>query len=173
MEEIQAKTGKFAMKYGLILGIVAVVFGIMLYTQDLHYQNDWPIVVINIVLSAGFMAFAIIQFKKANGGFISISEALKVGVGVALISSIIGLIYYAVLSNVLDPEFIRKSTEYRLQDSIANGTISQDQLDIQLKAAKDFAWIGYPVQLVIGLLFGLVVSLIVGLIVKKKKDQGI
>ena len=37
MEEQQPKTGKFALNYGLLLGLVSIVFGVMLYTQKMHY----------------------------------------------------------------------------------------------------------------------------------------
>jgi len=170
MEENQPKTGKFGLNYGLILGVISVVFGIMLYTVDLHYQNNTVVTVINVVISIALITWGILQFKKANGGFITLSQALKVGVGIALIATILGLIYLAVLANVLDPDFAVKSTEFRLQGAIEEGSITQAQAQQQIDASKSFFWIAYPAQLIIGVLFGLIVSLIVGLIVKKNKE---
>ena len=77
MEEQQPKTGKFALNYGLLLGAVFIVFGVMLYTQKMHYETSTAIIVISIVLMAAAIFVAVNAFKKANGGYLTISEALK------------------------------------------------------------------------------------------------
>ena len=50
MEENQPKVGKFSLNYGLILGLISVVFGIMLFTMDAHYSQDPANTVISIVI---------------------------------------------------------------------------------------------------------------------------
>ena len=67
MEEQQAKTGKFALNYGLLSGLISVVFGVMLYTQKMHYETSTAVIVISIVILAAIVFFAVNAFKKANG----------------------------------------------------------------------------------------------------------
>ncbi|MGB5271086.1 MAG: DUF4199 domain-containing protein, partial [Eudoraea sp.] len=89
MEENQPKTGKFSLNYGLILGAIGVIFGIMLYSMDAHYSQDPSNTVISILIMVGVIIWGIINFRKANEGFLTLSEALKLGAGIALVAGII------------------------------------------------------------------------------------
>ncbi len=40
MEQNKPKVGKFSLNYGLILGAISVVFGLMLYSMDAHANQD-------------------------------------------------------------------------------------------------------------------------------------
>ena len=113
MEENKPKTGKFALNFGLILGAVSVIFAFMLYTADMHYQGGISVMLISLVLSLAAVIIAMIQFKKANEGFMSFGQALKVGVGVCLIGGIIGIIFNQIMSNVIDPDMMAKAMEYQ------------------------------------------------------------
>jgi hypothetical protein len=110
MEENQPKIGKFSLNYGLILGLISVVYGVMLYSLDAHTTQDTSTQVISIVLMIAITLWGIYNFKKANNGYLTIGEALKLGAGIALVGGIIGVIYLLVLSNVLDPDFAAKAT---------------------------------------------------------------
>src|SRR5690606_33567512 len=111
MEEQQPKTGKFALNYGLLLGLLSVVFGVMLYIQKMHYEMNASIIGVSILIMAGVLFFAINAFKKANGGFLSISEALKVAVGAAVVGAVISLAYQYILTHFIEPDFFDKAME--------------------------------------------------------------
>jgi len=166
------KTRSFSLKYGLILGLVSVVFGVMLFTMDLHYQRSTANTIISIAFIIAVIILAIYQFKKENGSYISLSQALKIGLGVAVIAGIIAIIYTAILLNVLDPEFMDKSFEYAKPALLEqNPNLTEEQLEQNKEIQKNFAWITYPVILIFNLFVGFVVSLIVGLIMKKSKND--
>ena len=169
MEENQPKTGKLALTYGLILGGISVVFGLMLYSMDMHYQRDWTIQVVGIVITIVALALAINQFKKANNGFLTMRQALKVGVGTALIAAVIGILYQYILANFIDPEFMNKAIESQMSEAIASGSITSEQADQQMEMGKKFFWIGYPIYLIFSVIIGFIISLILGLIMKKQK----
>ncbi|WP_394750605.1 DUF4199 domain-containing protein [Spongiimicrobium salis] len=171
MEENQPKTGKFALNFGLILGAISVVFGVMLFSLDMHYSQDWTIGIINLAITIAVLAVGIVQFKKANNGFITLPEALKVGVGAAAIAAVIALIYGAILANVIDPDFVDKAMEARFSEPVANGTMTSEEAQQAMEAGKSFFWIGYPIQLIVAVFLGFIISLIVGLVVKKQKPE--
>ena len=98
MENEKKATSKIALNFGLILGGINVVLGLILYSLDMHYQNETSTSIIGYALLIGIIIWAIIQLRKDNGGFLKLSEALKTGVGTALISGIIISIYVIVLS---------------------------------------------------------------------------
>lgn len=169
MEEQQPKTGKFSFNYGLILGGISVIFGVMLYTQELHTSQSPALMVVGIVMAAVVTFLGISAFKKANGGYLTLTEALKIGAGVALIAGIIGVLYNIVLVNYIDPDAPSKIMDARLGPSLMNGEITQEQFDMQKEQSLKFWWMGYPVLLIINILIGLALGLITGLILKKAK----
>ncbi|WP_116769345.1 DUF4199 domain-containing protein [Maribacter litoralis] len=170
MEENQPKTGKFALKYGLLTGVIGVIFGIMLFAMDMHYEQGAATQITQTLILAAGIIFAIVQFKKASGGFLTISESLKVGAGVALIAAIVGLLYFFILSNVIEPGYLDKVYEIgKIKTMADNPSLTEEQVDQGIEMQKGFAWIMYPVGLVINVLIGLFFSLITGLILKKEE----
>ncbi len=171
MENQQPKTGKFALQFGLILGLINVVFGVMLYVLDSHYQQNTGVTVVNIVIMLGVILWSIIAFRKANGGYLTISQALKVGVGVAAVAGVIAILYTMILSNVIDTEFANKVMDDRLANSPQTAEMTAEQIQQQKEMGVKFFWIGYPVMLIFSVLIGLVMALIGGLIFKKAKPD--
>nr|WP_293301221.1 DUF4199 domain-containing protein [Allomuricauda sp.] len=170
MEEQQLKTGKFALNYGLLLGLVSVVFGVMLYTQKMHYEMSTPIMIVSVILTAVAIFMGVNAFKKANGGYLKIGEALKVAVGIALISAIISLLYQYVLTNFIEPDFIDKAMEIAKPKTFEqNPSLTEEQWEQGVTMRKKMNWISYPIGLIISCVIGLVLGLITGLILKKAK----
>ncbi len=170
MEENQPKTGKFALNFGALTGLVGVVFAIMLFTMDLHYEQGVGVQITQTLILAAGIVLGIIQYKKAGNGFLTISQALKVGAGVALIAGIIGLIWFFTLTNVLEPEYMNKMYEIgKVTAMEQNPTLTEEQIDQGIEMQKGFAWLSYPIILIINIVIGLVVGLITGLILKKQE----
>lgn len=170
MEENEPKTGKIALNYGLLVGGVGIVFGIMLYTMDMHYERGIAVQGTQIVILAAGILLGIHQFKKANLGYLNISQALKIGAGVALIAGILGLIYFYVFSNFIEPDFMDNMYEIGKQQAMEdNPKLTEEQIDQGIEMQKNFAWITYPVILIFNIIIGLIVGLIGGLIFKKQK----
>ena len=122
----------------------------------------------------GVLIYAFIQFKKQNEGYLSLSEALKIGLGISLVSALIGVVYTLILTNVLDPDTMQKSLEFTMDKVRAeNPEIPQEALDttrsIQEKMSSPL--ILAAVQIIFALFFGFIISLIGGLIVKKSRPE--
>ena len=170
MEENQPKTGKYALNYGLLTGLIGVVFGIMLFVMEMHYEQGASIQITQTLILAAGIILAIVQFKKAGGGFLSLSNALKVGAGVALIAAIVGLLYFFILSNVIEPGYMDKVFEIgKIKAMADNPSLTEEQIDQGIEMQKSFAWISYPVLIIINVLIGLIIGLITGLILKKEE----
>ena len=174
MENEKKATSKIALNFGLILGGINVVLGLILYSLDMHYQNETSTSIIGYALLIGIIIWAIIQLRKDNGGFLKLSEALKTGVGTALISGIIISIYVIVLSKFLDPNFIDKSIEYQKEKMIQeNPEISMENVinmfDMQKEFSGPFITSGFII--IFNLFFGFIVSLIGGIILKKSQSE--
>ena len=160
--------------YGIILGSISVVFQLMLFFLDMHYKNDSTAGIVALLITSGVIVYSFIVFKKNNEGFMTLSEALKIGLGVSLISAIIGIIYTQLLVNVLDPDTMQKSLELSIDNMRAqNPEIPQEALEtarsIQEKMSSPLIF--SAVQIIFSLFFGFIISLIGGLIVKKSRPE--
>ncbi len=169
MEENQPKTGKFALNFGLILGALSVVFAIMLFIQEAHTVQSTANQIIGIVMMIGVIIWAIYSFKKANSGFLSLGDALKIGAGVAVISAIVYIVYMLVLTNFLDPDFAVSIAENQKAAAEEAGEMSTQQIQQQYDGTINFFWITYPFILIFNTIVGLLIGLVGGLILKKAK----
>ena len=61
MDNNQPTTGKFALTFGLLLGIASAAFAFILYTMDLHYQGGTSVVVISTLLTLAFIVIGMYQ----------------------------------------------------------------------------------------------------------------
>ncbi|MBU2946004.1 DUF4199 domain-containing protein [Zobellia uliginosa] len=170
MENSQAETGKFALNYGLIVGAVGIAFGVMLYTMDMHYERGLAVQGTQTLILVVGIVLGIYQFKKANLNFMTLSEALKVGAGVALIAGILGILYFYIFSNFIEPEYMDKIYEIAKQQAlIDNPKLTEEEIDKGIEMQKSFSWMSYPIILIMNILIGLVVGVITGLILKKDR----
>ncbi len=172
MEQNQPKVGKFSWTFGLILGLASVAFSFMLFTMEMHYEQSWPVQAIGILMTAIVIVIATSQFKKANSGYLKVSEALKLGMGIGLVSAIIGLMYYAILTNVMEPDFMDKAMDIAKVKALEdNPRITDEQWQQGADMQKKFAWLAYPFILIFSIILGLVIGWITGLIMKKQKPD--
>jgi DNA-binding transcriptional regulator of glucitol operon len=171
MEENQPKTGKYALNFGLLLGGISVIFTFILYTMDMHYQGGISVLIVSLVLSLAAIILGLIQFRKANNGFMSFGQALKIGVGICLIGGIVSILFNQILVNVIDPETMSKAMEYARVQLQETTNMTSDQIDSQLEMQQKFST---PVMqtafgLLFSLFFGFVLTLIPALVLKKSQ----
>ncbi|UNY97656.1 DUF4199 domain-containing protein [Zhouia spongiae] len=171
MENTQPKTGKFALKFGLIQGAIGIVFSLMLFSLDMHYEQNPVAGIIGLVIMAVIISIAIYQYKKANNNVLTLSQALKVGIGTALIAGVLGVIYQYLLVNVIDPLFMDKFAEVQRAKLGEMGKFTSEEIEKQIEMSKEWFWIGYPIALIMSLFFGFIFSLIGGLIMKKAPSE--
>lgn len=171
--ENQPKTGKYALKFGLIAGVIGLVFGLMLFFQGLHYEQSAVATVINISILFAAVAFGVNQFKKDNEGYLKLSDALKIGTGAALIGAIIGLAWYFLLSNdIVEPGYMDKAMDIAKEKAMENNPqMTDEQWDQGVAMQKKFMWLAYPIGLIFNAILGLVAGLVFGLILKKERPE--
>jgi len=168
MEENQPKTGKFAWTFGILGGLAIIVFSFMLYMIEADQQN-FGVQAVGFVILAIAVILAIIQFKKANSGFISLSKGLKLGAGVGLIIGLLIVLYTLLFTYVIDPEHVAMLIENAKQKALdANPQMTDEQWEVGMSIQR---YVQYPAILIIDVLFGLIVGAITGAIVQKKRPE--
>ena len=174
MEDQNLEMKKYILQYGALLGGISVVFGLMLFSLDMHYQNDKSATIVSILITIGVIAFAQYSYRKDNEGFLSLSQGIKMGLGMAAISGLINIAYFLVLSNVLDPEMMNKALEMGMNEFLdQNPEASQDMINQVESMQEKFSG---PVLtssfiIILSLFSGLIISLITGLIFSKSRPE--
>lgn len=173
MEGKQLKIGKYAIRWGVISGVIGIIFSLMLFFQGMHYEQTTATTAIGISILFAVVAFGINQYKKDNEGFLKLGQALKLGTGIALVSGVVGLIYYFLLTNdILEAGYMEKVMDIaKVKAFEDNPSLTQEQWDQGIAMQENFRFLAYPFILIFNAILGLVAGLIFGLIMKKEPSS--
>lgn len=166
------KSTQIMLNYGIIQGLLMVVFAVILYALDMQFQAGILSFVISLAISIAILVLAYKQFKSVNEGFMSLGEAIKIGMGIALIAALISVIYQFVYQQFIDPDYIERLIEYQQQQMVENNPeMTQEQVQMANDMTRKFSgvWTTSAIILIAGLFFGLIYSLIVGAVMKKER----
>lgn len=154
------------------MGAISIVFVLMLYFMDMHYQGGTPVIVVSVLITLGVILVALTSFKKANNGYMSFSQGLKIGVGACLIGGVISMAFNLILANVIDPEMASKQLAIAEAKMVEMG-LEKEQIDAQLEMSKKFQapWIQAAFGLIFSIFMGFVLTLIPALVMKKTESD--
>jgi len=159
-----------ALTWGIILGLVSIVYSVILYMIDQVFNQalGW----LSIVIMIAVLVFAVKSYRdNVLDGEISFGKAFGFGVLVAVVSSVLGAIYNYLLYTVIDPDLQAKMLEVAAEKMLDQG-VPEGQIDDLLEVSKRFM---SPVITSIGAvfggtLFGTIISLVVAAIFKKESE---
>ena len=171
METQKFPPGKFAINYGVILGLVMVLISVFTYVTGLAIEGaQWPTAIYYLIFPI-VIFYAISQYKKRNANLLSLSDALKVGVLIGVISAIVFVIYSLIFNYVIDPDFINQMMDVAKDKMLEdNPEMTQEMIDQGMKFVEMFAnpWLMGAFWVAMSGLFALIYSLIGGLVMKKE-----
>lgn len=168
-QKVQAK--KHILNYGILLGIVSIVLGVIMYVTNSHLEPGVIFAVIGFLILVAVISLAIKAFKKDNGGYLSLGEALKVGVGTAVIGAIISAIWMFVLITFIEPDYMAQVMEIQQEKMLEmnpNMTEAQIQSAMDISAKFSSPWIITAFAILQNLFFGFIIALVAGLVMKKE-----
>ena len=172
METPRLPIKKFAINNGLLLGLLSIVLGVIFYVLDMHLERNWISSILSLALTTGVIIYAFKQYKGANEGFMTLGQAIKLGLGIALIAGIIGVIFNYLLMNVIEPDMINQIMEKQQEAMIeSNPNMTDQQLEAASEMTAKFMTPGMMAAfgLIASLFFGFIISLITGLVMKRDK----
>ncbi|MDH5414589.1 MAG: DUF4199 domain-containing protein [Flavobacteriaceae bacterium] len=172
MENQQQPTKKFALNYGLYLGLALILLGVILYAMGKTYDRDWYTQVLSIIITGTFIYLGIKEFKKSNNGILSLSQGLKTGVGIALISAVIYVLYTVIFVQFIEPDFIENITEMQKQQFLENPNMTDEMIEQMGENTRKYFW-AFTIGgiLIFSIFIGFVISLIASLIMKKTDEE--
>lgn len=168
----KANNKNIIINYGIILGALSVTIQVVKYAMNRHLEQEYISSVVGFVLMVILITLGIKKIKQLNGGFLVFGNAVKVGVGIAVVASILGIIYQLVFINFIEPDFFDKVLEIQNEKLLDKG-ISEEQIEESNKIAKKFMnpFLTSSISLLMAAFFGFIISAVVGAIMQKNKQQ--
>ena len=176
MEIQKASVKKIALPYGAVLGLVTVLLSVVVYVMDLTYEQPWWQGVLAMIMIIVCTVMGIKAFKKDNSGFLSLGEAIKVGLAIALIASIIGVAFNLVFMNFIEPDFTANLLAVAETNMLEqNPNMTQEQIDMAMGISETMMspLILSALSIIWVLFLGFIVSLIAGLVMKVNRPEHI
>ena len=173
MEDQQKPTKTIALNYGLFLGIISILISVANYAMGKAYEQDWKIGLLSFIVMAVIITLGIKKFREANGGFLSLGQGLKTGIGIALIAAVIGIIYNMIFMNFIEPDFMEKMMEVTRENLLDNPNLSEEMIDQQMEIVKKMSSpaINAGIALIASVFFGFIISMVASLVMKKSDEE--
>lgn len=166
--ENQTTTSRTALKWGVIIGIVNILYSTATMVSG-QIGNQALGYIVYLIIGVGIY-FALNDFKKENFGFISFGQGLGLGTMMSAIVGIISSFYSFAYMKFIDssiPDSILKNAEREMEKK----GLPDDQIEQAMEYSKMFMSPGF--MFVVGVFFmiilGFVLSLIIAAIMKKDK----
>jgi hypothetical protein len=175
MDNQKASLKKIALNYGLLLGLASIALSVVTYVMGVHLERPWWASVLGIVIMTALIVYGLKAFKLENDGFLSLGEAIKVGLAISVIAGILGAIYNYVFVTVIEPDFVAQMMEITKEQMIEqNPDMTEEQMEMGLSITEKFMSPGImsAMAIIFTLFLGFIISLISGLIMKQNRPEG-
>ncbi|WP_109300217.1 DUF4199 domain-containing protein [Aquimarina sp. AU474] len=162
MKKTTISTKKHVLKHGFILGVMWVVYGFIRHLTNNITTNNWALSLIELSIYIGAIVFGIYTYKSLNNGFLKLGQALKVGLGIVLISTGIQILWDIILFKILAPDILDQLINLNKNNS-ADKTY-------RFGRKNDFLFSVSLGKLIGNVVLGIIVSLLGGAILQKNPD---
>ena len=171
--ENQVNSKSIMLNYGLILGVISVLSSLTLYATGNLIKFGWVAGIIGFIAMIVIITLGIKKFKLENNNILSFGQAVKVGIGIALISAVVGIIYNLIFLNFIEPGFQEQMMEVQRQ-AWQEQNMTAEQIESAEGIAKTFS--GPAITSAFAILgsafFGFIISAIGGAIMKRSAEDG-
>ena len=170
--ENQANSKNVILNYGLYLGISTILLILIKYALGNLYVMEFYSTIISILLLVVLVVLGIKKYKLDNNELLDFGQGVKIGIGLTMIGTILIIIFYVILANVIEPEFMTNSIEVQkimYADSLG---MTEEQIEEFTKGAEDNYFLSmFGGILIFNLFLGGVTSLIAAKEMKKTDEE--
>ena len=159
-----------AIRYGIITGIISVIYTLILYTTELN--NNMGLSLISTAILIVGIVLAHKNFKTANGGFMTYGQGLGIGSLLSVIVGVFSGIFLYIYLKFIDSTVIEKMQEAQYIEMEKRG-MSEEQMEQAVQLSQKMTG---PEMMVVWailgtLFFGFILSLIISAITKHTRPD--
>ncbi|WP_457611335.1 DUF4199 domain-containing protein [Lutibacter sp.] len=174
MENQTTTPKQIMLNYGLMLGLTSILINVVIFAIGKTYEPHWSVGILGFIVMIILLVLGIKKVKEINGGYLSLGEALKTGLGIALVSALISVIYTLIFTNYIEPEYFTRMAEVQQQKMLeAYPNFTDEQLEASMAMAQKMSgpFVTSAMTIIGSLFFGFIIALIGGLIMKKSNEE--
>lgn len=171
MEETKDVSMKsVALKYGLINGLVGVIFFLIVDFAGLsgNQSVSW----FGLIFTAVIMFLAQKEFIRDGDGYMNYGQGLGLGTLMSLVSAIISSIFVYIYVSFVNTAFVENIRQQQVVAMEEQG-MSDTQIEQAMKMSENFT--GPTAMLIFGIIFGVffgfLISLLISAITKKTRPE--
>lgn len=160
-----------ALKWGLLTGLVSILYALFGFVTE-SFGNFLITLLVSLIISILAIVFALKDFRKKNGGYMTYGQGLLLGVSTMVISSILSGLFVMLYTQFVDPTITEKMVDATLEQMSGFG-IDDDTLEEQRDKilAENTPLNQLWGALKNGLFGGLILSLIISAIMKRNRPE--
>ncbi|RED91761.1 DUF4199 domain-containing protein [Marinoscillum furvescens] len=170
MEETNVSMKSVAIKYGVINGLIAIIFFIIIDFAGLYDNQylNW----VGVLVTAALIFFAQKEYLREGDGYMNYGQGVGLGTLLALVSSCISAVFTFIYVKFINTSFIENIKEVQRMSMEEQG-MSDDQIDQALSISEKFMTPGMMVVfgIVGGVIAGVIISLIISAINKNSRPE--
>lgn len=170
---------KNAATYGLFLGLFIIVTTTLVYALDISLFTASWYGLLSMTVIVVFGAYAAIQAKKNQGGFLTFKETFTSFLVAVLVGLSISTLFSVLLFNVIDPEAKQIITDNVIKMTTEMmGKFGTKPADInaiikEMQKTDSFGVVGQLKGFVFNIIIYSVIGLITALIIRRERPQSI
>ena len=171
--ENQASSKNIMLNYGFVLGILSILTSVTSYALGMHIDRDWRFGLLGFILMVIIVSMGIKKFKVENQNLLSFGQAVKVGIGVSIVSAVLVTIYNLIFMNFIEPDFMNQLLQVEKAKWI-EAEMSSEQMEGAEKMFNLFSGpaISSAAAIIASAFLGFVISAIAGAIMKRTEEEG-
>jgi ABC-type phosphate/phosphonate transport system permease subunit len=171
MEEKSTPIWKVSLNFGLIAGVIVIIFQLIIYLLDLKNPEDYKwINIIPYLVIIGGMIWANLTFRDVhNNGLSTYGECFKTAFFTGLFASILVSVYVFVLGSLDDS--IMKEALSKAEESMYEQNLTDAQIDQAMKVSRFFVKpiISALSTLIVNVIVSAILSLVISLFTKREQ----
>ena len=162
---------KSAMTFGLIIGLIIVIYSLLLYMTDNFVSKNTILGLLQWVILAGGLYYGIKTYRDQHSeGYITYGRSLGLGVLISVFVGVIMGVFTYLLYTVIDPDLLEKTIKIAQEEMLKTG-MSEQQVETASEMQRT---ITSPTIMLFSSIFtfaffGTIISLIVSIFTKKEK----
>ena len=163
-------TGKLALKWGLIFGIVLILYSLIINMTG-QFSNR-PLQFVSYIFFIAAIVMAHKEYKQTGDGYMSYGKGLGIGTLTVVVAAIISSIFGFIYMTMIDPSIMDMIREQQIMDMEERG-MSDAQIEQAMQMTEAFT---SPAALaiigvIVSVIFGFILSLIVTAFTKNSNPE--
>lgn len=160
-----------ALKWGLLAGIISIVFSLYGYITE-SFGNIFLALAVSLIISITILVLAMRDYRKSNGGYMTYMQGLILGIVTMVIASLISGLFTMLYVQFIDPTIPEKMVDAALEQMIMLGvddSVIEEQRETIMAENTPVNQLWGALKN--GLFGGLILSLIISAIMKRSRPE--